>query len=333
MKRRLSPLRPSVRNALDLAECFHLAGIVDALEKSGILESLEQPVSIRTLAGRHNVDAAVLEAALRFLSARTDLVMERAGKFRFTGATDQNARFLLDQYVGAYGGISAGFGRVMRDPAAASSLIDRRRHAVAFSRVEPMGPNFVADFVLQLGFNYLLDLGCGAGALLVNLATRASAFTGWGLDQNPWMCKAARKRISAAGLGRRVKILAGDARRLESSVPAHIRKRVNVVCAASLANELFREDGKQAVGWLREVKKLFPGRTLLVADYYGAARGAAPAGPPEIALHNFVQAVSGQGIPPASLAGWRRIYKAACCTLVYVLEIECTPYFIHVLRL
>ena len=182
MKRRDSPSRPSARSALDLAECFHLAGVLKALEKSGILNSLEQPVSIRTLAARHSVDGVVLKAALRFLSARTDLLVERAGKFRVTGAADPDARFLLDQYLGAYGRISAGFERVMRDPTAASSLVDRRRHAVAFSRVEPMGPNFVADFALQLGFDHLLDIGCGAGALLVNLATRNTAFSGWGLD-------------------------------------------------------------------------------------------------------------------------------------------------------
>lgn len=333
MKRRDSPSRPSARSALDLAECFHLAGVLKALEKSGILNSLEQPVSIRTLAARHSVDGVVLKAALRFLSARTDLLVERAGKFRVTGAADPDARFLLDQYLGAYGRISAGFERVMRDPTAASSLVDRRRHAVAFSRVEPMGPNFVADFALQLGFDHLLDIGCGAGALLVNLATRNTAFSGWGLDQNPWMCTAARKRLSAAGLRRRVRIFAGDARRLESSVPGHVRKRVSVVCAASLANEFFAQDGKQAVEWLRELKKLFPGRTLLVADYYGAVRRGGPIGPPEIMLHNFVQTASGQGVPPGSLAGWRKIYKAARCKLVYVLEIDGTPYFIHLLRL
>lgn len=322
-----------MRNALDLAECFHLAGVLNALEKSGILDSLERPTSIRTLATRHSVDPVVLEAALRFLSARTDLVMERTGKFRLTGAIEPNARFLLDQYAGAYGAISARFDRVMRDPAAATSLIDRRSHALAFSRIDPMGPNFVADFALQLGFNCLLDLGCGAGALLVNLATRDSSFFGWGLDQNPWMCKAARKRVSAAGLGGRIQILQGDARRPEDSIPARIRMRVNVICAASLANEFFAQDGKPAVEWLLGMKKVFPGRTLLIGDYYGAGRRRGLGERREITLHNFVQAVSGQGIPPGSLAGWQRIYKAARCKLAYVLEIKNTTYFIHLLRL
>lgn len=322
-----------MRNALDLVECFHLAGVLEALEKAGILDSLEQLVSIRTLAACHSVDETVLEAALQFLSARTDLVMERAGKFRLTGATDPNARFLLDQYLGAYGRISREFERVMRDPPAGSGLVDRRRHAVAFSRVDPMRPNFVADFVLQLGFNRLLDLGCGTGALLVNLALRNTAFCGWGLDQNPWMCTAARKRLSTAGLNRRVRIFAGDARRLENSIPAQVRERVTVVCAASLANEFFLQDGEQAVVWLSKLKELFPGRTLLVADYYGADRRGGHSAPPEIALHNFVQAASGQGVPPGSLAGWRKIYKAARCKLVYVLGIDRTPYFIHLLRL
>jgi hypothetical protein len=307
--------------------------VLEALERSGILDSLQRPASTRMLAARHCVDGVILEAALRFLAGRTDLVAEQRGKFRLTAATDQNARFLVDQYLGAYGRISVLFERVLRDPAAGFSLVDRRRHAEAFSRVEPMGPNFVADFVLQLGFNHLLDLGCGAGTLLVNVATRAPEFSGWGLDQNRWMCIAARKRLATAGLSRRVRIFAGDARHLERSVPAHVRKQVNVVCAASLANEFLAQDGKQAVEWLREMKMLFSGRTLLVADYYGTVRPGEPAGLQEIALHNFLQAVSGQGIPPGSLDGWQQIYRAARCRLVYVLDIKDTPYFIHVLRL
>jgi hypothetical protein len=55
---------------------------------------------------------------------------------------------------------------------------------------------------------------------------------------------------------------------------------------------------------------------LLVADYYGLVRSGERIGPQEIALHNFVQAVSGQGVPPGSIAGWQQVYNAARCKLL-----------------
>ena len=54
-----------------------------------------------------------------------------------------------------------------------------------------MSANLVADLVLQLEFNNILDVGCGTGALLANLAVRKREFVGWGLNINPSMCAAA----------------------------------------------------------------------------------------------------------------------------------------------
>jgi len=321
------------RSILDLAECFHLANVLETLEQLGIFESLENEISVETLARRHRVDRALLESALRFLSLRTELVVRRAGKFRVARNVGSNDRFIFHQYLGAYGKNGAEFASLLRHPALAPRLIDRRRHALAFMQIDSTSANFVADLVLQLDFNNMLDLGCGTGALLANIALRKGEFVGWGLDMNPWMCAAARKRIAAAGAARRVRIFSGDCRRIADAIPARIRQRVNTVCAASLANEFFTKGRKEAVEWLSGLRKILPERTLLLADYYGGRHSQNSAGRPEIALHDFVQAASGQGVPPPNLAGWKKIYNAAGCKLVYVLRIERTPYFMHLLRL
>ena len=58
-----------------MAECFHLANVLEGLETLGILDSLQQEISIAALARRHRVDARLLEAALEFLTMRTDLLV------------------------------------------------------------------------------------------------------------------------------------------------------------------------------------------------------------------------------------------------------------------
>jgi hypothetical protein len=53
----------------------------------------------------------------------------------------------------------------------------------------------------------------------------------------------------------------------------------------------------------------------------------------ETLLHDYVQLISGQGIPPATAAEWRSIYSQAGCRLVHVIDDTSTTRFIHVIAL
>ncbi len=320
-------------NILELTEGYYLANALQALENVGVLDSLKLPVTISVLAKRHRVDPDILEAALRMLVSRTDLVAQRAGKFCCTSQYDSKARFMLHQYLGAYGQNIVRLDAILRRPSRAGALIDRERHARAFAQIEVTGANIVADMISQLELNHVLDLGCGVGTLVVNLAMRDPGFIGWGLDANPWMCKEAKKRVASARVSKRVKLFEGDCRRVEAAVPSRVRDSVQTLCAAQVMNEFFKDSTKLAVAWLASVKKLFPGRVMIVADYCGPRRATRSPRSREVALHDFVQAISGQGVPPPNLAGWKKIYRAARCELVHVLELENSPFFIHVLRL
>jgi hypothetical protein len=320
-------------SVLDLAENFYLANVLDALEELGILDSLEAPVSVRCVAKRHRVNAGILEAALQMLALRTNLVVQQNGKYSLSHAYDPKTRFMLHQYLGAYGRNAIEFGVILRDTSRAGEVIDRRRHAKAFAQIDTMSPSIVADLMHQLEFNHVLDLGCGTGTLLVNLALRNLKFVGWGVDVNPWMCAEARKRIASTCVGRRVNVFEGDCRALDGSIPPHVRKSVRTISAASVANEFFAEGVDHAVEWLGRLKASFPGRVMLLADYYGQLGSAGTPRSREVALHDFVQAISGQGVPPVNLRAWKRIYRAAGCHLVSVVELEQSPFFVHLLRL
>ena len=124
--------RPARWSAFDLAEGFHLAGALIALDRCGILKSLARPYAVRTLAARYRVDRAMLEAALQMLAARTDLIARNGDKYRLTRKYDAYARFVIGQYLRTYGANAIALDRILPRPGLAARLIDRRQHPIAF---------------------------------------------------------------------------------------------------------------------------------------------------------------------------------------------------------
>ncbi len=322
---------PEQCSPADVVEGFYLAHVLTALEHAGMLESLKNWTTVVQLARKHDVDRKMLEAALQFVAAHTGLLAHRAGKYRLTKRYDFHARFMLFQYLGTYRRHAIKFGKILRHPLESRNLIDRKQYAKAFAGQGILADNIVADLVLQLGLNHVLDLGCGAGTLLLNLASRNHDFAGWGLDSNTWMCSAARKRIASLGLGRRIGIFRGDCRDLKRALPASVVNNVSVIIAASVINEFFAEGITKAVEFLTDIRATLPGRTMIIADYYGYWNSAAKS--KEMALHNFIQVISGQGVPPADLSGWKKIYQGAGCHFIHAVQLQSSPYFIHILKL
>jgi SAM-dependent methyltransferase len=317
---------------LRLAEAFYLAHIMLAFDALGIIASLEKPLTVRQLVRRHRIDAQILEAALTLVGQRTPYLTLRAGTYRLARDYDANVRAAFHQYLGAYRPNVAALAAIMRSPAKAETFVDRRAHARAFERTRTLSATLLADIIAQLDLNDVLDLGCGTGEMLKDLAQRSPAFRGWGIDFNPWMCAAARRTIGDANLSKRIQILRGDCRNPSAAIPKRIARRVQTISAASLANEFCDDDGATMVAWLADLKAAFPDRTLLISDYYGQLnrRGQQT---PDIALHDFVQLISGQGVPPSDLRSWKKIYRAADCRLVHVFEDRRSAFFAHVVKL
>jgi len=324
---------PPLRSAFDLVEGFYLAHALTALEQAGILKSLEQPITLGKLATRHHVDTTVLEAALHMLRSRTNLIAYRAQQYYLTRRYDAGVRFMLLQYLGAYRRNGVEFGRILHHPSAAKKLVDRAQHAKAFEQIDVASANILGDLLLQLDLNHVLDIGCGTGTLLLNLAIRRRDFVGWGLDVNPWMCAVARERIACKRATSRIAIFRGDCHRLKYSLPRSVIAKVSTITAANLVNEFFSRGPDQAVAWLEDVKAAFPGRTMLIADYCGELGNRSKRRSPEVALHDFIQVVSGQGVPPGNRTGWQNIYNRAHCNLVHSIELRDSSFFIHILRL
>jgi SAM-dependent methyltransferase len=321
-------------SALDLVEGFQLGHAVAALHELGLFEALARPRTARALARRHGLDEALLRGVLAYVAARTDLLRATGERFVVTPSYTAAARYLVDLYAGAFAGSAAALPRLLRDPARAARTIDRRRQARAFAAASGSAAGVVPALLHQLGLDRVLDLGCGSAAMLIEAAARNPALVGWGLEPNPAMRRLARARIRAADLGRRVRVLAGDCMHLSAAVPAELREAVRTLAMCHVANEMFGDGGRRFARWLRGARRLFPGRLLVVADYYGRLghRGRAPVHR-ETLLHDYAQLISGQGIPPASARAWRELYEAAGSRLLHVVEDRATTRFVHLVRL
>ncbi|HSS18573.1 MAG TPA: class I SAM-dependent methyltransferase [Pyrinomonadaceae bacterium] len=321
----------------DLVEAFLLSQAVAALHQLALLTALETPRGASELAARFKLDENLLSGTLEYVCSRTSLLRKApGGRFVVTRNYTVAARFFLDLYLGAYGGNATQLEKILRQPKLASKSVDRKRHARAFSHAGSASLGPLPDIIRQLKFTNLLDLGCGNGELLLELASQDGEFEGWGVDTNPAMLQVARARARTARRQDRVRFVEGDCLRPGAAIPKQIRSRIGSVTACHVANEMFRDGPQRAVRWLIDLRKNFPARPLLISDYYGRL-GQKKSGrvekERETLLHDFAQLISGQGIPPASARDWRSIYSQARCQLVHIIEDKATTRFIHILRL
>jgi SAM-dependent methyltransferase len=318
-------------SVFDLVEAYQLSRAVAVLNDLKVFESTK-PFSAKQLAAKHGIDVTLLAGVLEYLALRTEL-LRRTARYQFV-VKRNNSRFLIDLYAGAYGDTANQLAKILRNPAIAPASVDRVRYARAFESVDSAALGILPDVIGALEFNYTLDLGCGNGDLLLELARHNESFVGWGIDSNPAMLKIARARSRMVHTGKRVRFLEADGARLRQEIPANVRSQVRSITCCSFVNEMFAHGERQAINWFRELRKLFPRRPLLNCDYYGRlGRTRNRKVRRETLLHDYAQLISGQGIPPATMAQWRSIYSKAGCRLVHVIDDTLTTRFIHIIGL
>ena len=318
-------------SVFDLVEAYQLSRAVTVLNDMNVFASTK-PFSAKQLAAKHGLDAPLLAGVLEYVALRTDL-LRRTAREQFA-VTRNSSRFLLDLYTGAYGSTADQLAKILRDPSIAPDSVDRIRYARAFESIGSEVQGILPDMIGALDFNYTLDLGCGNGDLLLELARRKASFVGWGIDSNPAMLKIARARLREAHVGKRVRFKEADGVRLRETLPESVREQIRSITCCNFVNEMFAHGEHQAIKWFRELRKLFPDRPLLNCDYYGRlGRTKNRKVQRETLLHDYAQLISGQGIPPATLAEWRAIYSKSGCRLVHAIEDTSTTRFIHIIAL
>jgi SAM-dependent methyltransferase len=326
---------------IDSIEGFYVTHILDHLHRAGVLRALAEGAQIAAIARRFGFDRKLLTDLLDYVSLRSNVVSRigSGARKRFALAEGTNISFLahvLDQYVGAYGPCLVGIPRILKRPSAGRNLVDAARHARAFSRGEPT--HELVALIEALELNGLLDIGCGGGQLLTTLARRRKSFFGIGIDVNPHMVTAARRLTVQSGLADRLDVRRSDFKGIAKAIAKRERDEIGGICAVSVANGFFGPDRRAGIDtFFAHLKRLFPGRLLVLHDYYGRL-GSAPqqsASYKRTLIHDVAQILSSQGVPPNDLRAWRRIYARNSVKLLHALkgQNEGVTWFIHVVLL
>jgi len=328
------------RTALGLVEGFYSAQAVLSLHRQGVLENLTVYRAPALIASEFGYDIEAITAVLEFLYRTTDLIVRNChGEYRLAQRYEpyRVLGFHLDKFLGAYAEPFSRLDELLCLPSKGRDLVNRSRLAEAFSRAETQGATVIARIIRDSGVRSLLDLGGGTASLLRELGQEDSGFRGWCVDVDPSMCAAATGKIAAAGLEDRIRVICTDVRRLGSALRTRERSRVEALFGRSLLNEFCRSKGIEAVKFLVRLKRLFPGRRLFVADYYGKLThdSGAPVRYRHTLLQDLVQALTAQGIPPPDIDGWATLYRAAGCEIgqAYEGESDGIEWFLHIVRL
>lgn len=303
--------------------------------RSGLFDLLAEPRTVELLAQRLGWRPGELNCCLEFLRTTTRLIdrdRERLFRLSISKTELQGVRFEVTKFVGAYGPTAVHLDRTLSNAGSGLSLVDRRALAEAFRGVKDVSRGWIVPMLLGAQVSSLIDLGCGTASLLVELAGLRAGFRGVGVDGSREMCKVARLHARSHGVSRRVRIVCADVRDV-GSLPEG-----EALYAASLLNELFANGADEAVDFLRRLKERYPGRDCWFVDYYGQLDQGPKKTGREVThalLHDLIQVLSGQGVPPPDLKAWRVIYRHADVKLVEAHEFQGRgiTWFVHRVRM
>lgn len=311
----------------------YAASLLMTLQRTGLLERLRRPTRVEDLVD--GVDETTgLHAALTFLATSTTVLTALDdGSFELAPAyrTYNGLGFHLDKFLGGYGAAVQALGAPETGPRA--DLVDRVALARAFAGRSASAGTVMASVLQAWSVDALVDLGCGPGALLLELASADPGFRGWGIDANPALVAAATAASLDAGVADRVGFAVGDVRDVDAVVPDGLESAA--VHAGSLLNEFFARGDGAAVDVLTTIRGRFADRVIFVEDYYGRLGVAVDADVRHARLQDLAQVASGQGLPPPDAEGWAAVYAAAGCSLLHRYEAtdDGIAWFIHVCRL
>jgi SAM-dependent methyltransferase len=326
------------RTLQEVVEGFYTGHAVLALQRLGALDRLRSGADLADLARELDCEERVLAAVVEYVSHTTDLLTRQNGRYVMAPSYPAGrVAFQLEKFLGAYGPCIERMTEVVRDPALGPVLRDGAALARAFRAVDIARPSPARKVLEAWKVTSLLDLGCGTAALLVELAEAIPGFRGWGIDASPEMVEAAGRNIQRSGVEHRVEVHQSDVRAIADGVAPSIRDGVEALYGRSILNEFFADDGESATAVLRDLRRSFPERLFFVEDYYGCLTRNVETVEDRnhTLLQDLAQVMSGQGVPPADLGDWQRVYESGGCSLLKAYEgtNDGISWFIHVVQL
>jgi SAM-dependent methyltransferase len=305
----------------DLVSQTILAQTLFALWDSGFYEHMRKVGCVRAVdADVLGYDAFVFEIVLKYLVGRGILVT-RGDDLVLTSYGDDLhnifTRGLVRLYVGGYGPLLGNLGSLLTGRLSLDDQRVKRLARAVASGTEDINCVHTVPAVIQMlrdqKARFILDLGCGTGGFLIQIAQLDSTLSGLGIDLEPDAIETARENARQRGVDSRLDFhcAAVGARPIDAA--RELLERVDTISCMFLLHEFGRHGEGAIVETVSTIARQFPGRRLVVleSDPVDFTNGATKAGKHHGHLdYWFVHPLSGQG-PPLSPEKWNEIFTRA----------------------
>ncbi|HWO24536.1 MAG TPA: class I SAM-dependent methyltransferase [Kofleriaceae bacterium] len=250
-----------------------LANALFALAESPLLGELEAAgaIDLPRAIDRHGLVERHALGLLRYLATQ-GLFEEQGGQVfaptaRGRAALGNGGLGLLQMYRGGYGELMARAAELMRGEVRYGQDLVRDGHWVARGSSK-MTHAILDDVPYQVlerkGLRRIADLGCGAGAFLIDFVRRDPTHAGVGVDINPAAIELASQNAREAGVADRARFVVGDCFDLEV-LAAHCRD-VDAFYAFGMEHEHLRDGDAAVLQHIDGMAEVFGGKSYLLGE-------------------------------------------------------------------
>lgn len=167
------------------------------------------------------------------------------------------------------------------------------------------------DMVRRHGCRNVLDLGCGDGALLLELAAADRNIRGVGIDLDEGTAELAAGQIGQAGHGDRLRAMHRDMFQLP--LKHDDLGEIDCLTACDTFHEYLWESDAPVVELLRDLRATFPNAKFVIGEFCRQSHEWLRRHPTAFLEHHLFHQLSNQHIESAE--AWRDIFKRAGLTI------------------
>ncbi len=307
----------------------YLAQVLVALWDSGLYEYIRNRNSVDIGAASENLglDPEILGCLIEYLvgwgimaQQGTSFVLTEKGRPYWNYIT----RGVLTAHLAGYNQLLTHLGPLLRKE---MDINDPRlnrcgRLVASGSGYALMGSGtipWILKLIKQLGGRYVMDIGCGAGDFLIQLALNWPDGAGIGIDMNREVVAEANQNAERCGVSDRLTFCHAQLSAAPMPIRPEALSQVDTLTAMYLLHEFAGRGGPAAiVAAMTQLRKQFPGRKLLMLEGERADPVALQTAPPRTYAqldYSFIHPLSRQG-PLRNPAEWEDIIRSAGAKLL-----------------
>lgn len=304
-----------------------LSNVLLALSEGNFYQYISQNKCFNTKVAAEELDynPIVFNALIDYLVGRSllkkdgdEIIITKTGEIFFNAYT----RGVCNVYLGGYKSILYNLAPLLLKKISLNDSILNRSAPHAATGTSQLTCVFTIPEVLRAidakNCRCVLDLGCGTGDFLIQLARLNPQLEGVGLDMSHGAIEMAKERAIGFSLDQRLQYFEAEVGKNDLSVPKEILDKVDIVTSMYMLHEFGRDGDEAIVKVLSSLKRQLKGKLLLLlevdaftpedslqddADHYGRLD------------YMLIHVLSRQGLPKKP-EQWHRVFLRADCKII-----------------